>query len=419
MAKVNKLVGEAARLVLNDGKSVREAAFLLYDVNTLGIAVDTFRKQIAKAVKNPPEDPVFTETKTKNKKDEPKPFVLSAWDFDTGKMMDIVEYCTHYNLPYDRVLSYKLVTHTGTPFYNTLFKDSVGNGAEIDFEALKDILRDQLDYKFNPISNPFVCGNREGVLKWADLHFGAHIRNLLLTHDYDSDILRQGLFASVEEVNRRSFSKTHVHICGDLIESLSGLNHINSWMSMDKEQIGANAIKLCCKLLHDALSQVVNLGKIKIVGGNHDRLSKDNDEDVKAGAADLIAWGLDLLGYDVEFHPYVICHQVEGINHINLHGDKGISKKDTKDILWKYGKKGCFNFVFEAHLHSIIEKVSTSQRDKLTTITDDGVDHRRMHLPSFFTGNYYSETLGYNSNAGYVIIDDNGKGKPQVFTGAV
>jgi len=42
-----------------------------------------------------------------------------------------------------------------------------------------------------------------------------------------------------------------------------------------------------------------------------------------------------------------------------------------------------------------------------------------MHLPSFFTGNYYSETLGYNSNAGYTLVWDNGKGKPNVLSCAV
>ena len=146
--------------------------------------------------------------------------------------------------------------------------------------------------------------------------------------------------------------------------------------------------------------------------------SKRNDEDVKGDAANLISYCLELMGYDVEFHPYITCQTVEGIHHINLHGDKGISKRPTKDIIWDYGIKGKFNFVFEAHLHSIIEKLSVSQRNAFKTIKDDGIDHRRIHLPSFFTGNYYSETLNFNSNSGYVLIwwDDVGK-KPKMFYG--
>ena len=345
-----------------------------------------------------------------------KPFVISAFG-DDGKMMDIDRYCKHYNIPRESISSYKLVTHTGVPYYNVVFRDSTID-SEMDIDCIKNILKSELEtiYFYTPKD---YSQSKETVLKWADLHFGAHIRNLLLTKDYDSTILRDGLLESVYQTNSLGYKKVHVHLMGDLIESFSGLNHINSWMSLDKDEVGAMAIKLCTKLLHEVFSEIHNLGTIKIVGGNHDRISKNNDEDVKAGAADLIAWGLELLGYDVEFHPYIITHQVEGINHINLHGDKGISKKSTEDILWKYGKKGMFNFIFEAHLHSIIQKLSVSQRTKFRTVKDDAIDHRRMHCPSFFTGNYYSESLGYNSNAGYVLVSDNGKGLPNVFTMAI
>lgn len=52
-----------------------------------------------------------------------KPFVLSAWN-DEGYMMDIDKYCEHYQLPRHDIKSYKLVSHTGTPYYNILFKDN-------------------------------------------------------------------------------------------------------------------------------------------------------------------------------------------------------------------------------------------------------------------------------------------------------
>ena len=60
-----------------------------------------------------------------------------------------------------------------------------------------------------------------------------------------------------------------------------------------------------------------------------------------------------------------------------------------------------------------------TQREKYKVIRDDAIDHRRMHLQSFFTGNYYSETLGYNSNSGYSIIWDNGKGLPKHLSSCV
>ena len=338
--------------------------------------------------------------------------VFSALD-DSGKMMNLDRYCEFYGLPRQDITSYKLVSHTGIPFYNIVFKENILEGvSESDIaEALQGAFKKEYEYK----ETEHVL-KEEAVLKWADLHFGAHIRNLILTKDYDEDILLDGLMQSVETVNNLGFKKVHVHINGDLIESFSGLNHINSWMSMNPDLIGANAVKLCAQLLHKALSKINNLGKVLIVAGNHDRTSKANDEDVKGGAANLISWGLELMGYDVEFHPYITRQKVGNIYHINLHGDKGISKRSTKDIIWDYGEKGAYNFVFEAHLHSIIEKLSASQKDKFKVIKDDAVDHRRMHLPSFFTGNYYSETLNFNSNPGYVIVWQNSKGAPNVLS---
>ena len=287
-----------------------------------------------------------------------------------------------------------------------------------DFEATKEAISNELKKVYNYSSVDFTT-DKEAALKWADLHFGAHIYNLTKTQDYDSNILLNGLCKSVDETNAFGFKKVHVHINGDLIESFSGLNHINSWMSLNKDETGTNAIKLCCKMLHQALSKINNLGKVLIVAGNHDRISKRNDEDVKGGAADLIAWGLSLMGYDVEFDPLVTTQVIDGIKHINLHGDKGVSKRGTKDIIWDYGTQGLFNFVFEAHLHSIIQKLSVSQAKAFKTIKDDSIDHRRMHLPPFFTGNYYSESLNYFTNSGYTLVWDNGKGVPNVFTGAI
>ena len=116
----------------------------------------------------------------------------------------------------------------------------------------------------------------------------------------------------------------------------------------------------------------------------------------------------------MEFNPFILSNVVDGINYIDLHGDQIISKRSTKDICWDYGKQGVFNFIREGHLHSTIERLSVAQRKIFNTIKDDSIDHRRMNIPSFFTGNSYSERLGFTSNSGFVISYNNGKGVPNV-----
>jgi hypothetical protein len=250
----------------------------------------------------------------------------------------------------------------------------------------------------------------------ADFHLGSIVENLIRTKDYNLDILVKHLDTAAKEINQRDYKTVHVHILGDIIESFTGLSHINSWKSLDKNLIGAEAVKMSVKVLHEMfLSKIHNLGEVKIVAGNHDRVSSNNKEDVHGDAANLIAWGLDLVGYQVEFNPIVITHTVEGISHILLHGHLGISKKSTKQICWDYGVQGKYNLICEGHLHSIIQKLNVKQHEAFTTIQDDAVDHRRMNCPSFFTGNFYSETLGYTSESGFVITEDNGNGAPNVF----
>lgn len=360
-----------------------------------------------------------TESTTEPNDYKKKEFVLSAWSPE-GQMMDIDTYCEVYSLPKKDISSYKLISHTGTPYYNIVFKENQIEDS-VDFENIKSILESEIkrEYKYK---NKTFSKDKENVLKWSDLHFGAYIRNIMHVKDFDKDILLDGLLESVETINGFGFKKNHIHINGDLIESFSGLNHINSWMSMDKDLIGANAVRMCSQMLHKAFQKVDNLGCIKIVAGNHDRTSKNNDEDVKGGAADLIAYCLELMGYDVEFHPYVITHFVDGINHINLHGDKGISKRSTEKIILDYGIQGEYNLINEGHLHSVIEKLSVKQRESFEVLKDDNILHRRFYLPSFFTGNYYSATLGFTTNPGYFSVWNNkvnGINKPQFFNGSV
>ena len=357
-------------------------------------------------------------TSTTSANDYKETFFLSAWCPKTNTILTIKQYCVKYNLPYEDISSFKFLPyHYKEPSYNIVFKDKQIDDA-FDYEQLKATLAKELKKTHKPLQLDEQT-NTEGVLKWADLHFGAMIEGLVKTRDFNTQILKDGLLTSVEDFNNIRFAKRHVHIQGDLIESFTGLNHINSWHSMDSKMIGATVIKLCTKLLDEALSKINNLETVKIIGGNHDRISKDNKEDVKGGAAEIIAYCLELIGYNVEFHPYIISHEVQGICYINLHGDKKVSSKTSEEIVSLYGANGKYNFITEAHLHSAIEKLTAIQRSKYKVIQDDKLMLRRLTLKPFFTGNYYSETLGYNTNAGYSILWANHKGLPKMLDNTI
>lgn len=342
---------------------------------------------------------------------------MSAKNRD-GSIMSIEEYCHAYGIPLEQARTYKLVTHTGTPYYN-IASNVLGQESYVSEQELKDLIEEGLK-GVNFLTSKCDNTSKVGVVKLADLHLGAYVDNLIRTKNFSIDILANKLYDAATEVNNRGYSVVHVHILGDLIESFTGLSHKNTWKGLDKAMVGAEAVKLVVRILHDNfLSRIDNLGEVKVVAGNHDRVTSDNKEDVQGGAANLVCWGLELIGYRIEFNPLVITHVVDDICHILTHGHHNISKKSTKQLCWDYGVQGMYNLICEGHLHSIIQKLNVNQRDNYQTIKDDAVDHRRINCPSFFTGNFFSESLGYTSESGFIITENNGKGVPNVFYYAI
>ena len=339
------------------------------------------------------------ETRTK----EEKPFVLSAWS-DKGEMMDITGYCNTYKLPREDIKSYKLVSHTGTPFYNIQFNDK--NISNDGFDYIGE-LESQLKEIEGISFIKKIDSKGEIVATLTDFHFGAYISAMNITPEFSINILCEMLRNSANRINRVNAKKVHIHLLGDLIESFTGMNHKNSWKGLDKGMFGVSAIKLFVKLFKEHfLDLVINLESIKMVAGNHDRVTSDSTEDTDGGSAELVAWGLDMLGYDIEFKRDVLTHKVDGVNYILNHGHLGFTnKKTTQEICWMYGEKGVFNFITEGHLHSRIAKLNAKQVNNFSLILDDSIDCRRQVCPSLFTGNPYSEDGGWSTMAGFLITE--------------
>jgi hypothetical protein len=97
------------------------------------------------------------------------------------------------------------------------------------------------------------------------------------------------------------------------------------------------------------------------------------------------------------------------------HGDKTMAKKSI-NLIADYGRRDMYNVILSGHLHS--RKKETTQ--KITYISTDNINvdslnYRHLVVPSLFTGNFYSESLGYTSSAGGIITENNGHGNVNVF----
>jgi hypothetical protein len=340
----------------------------------------------------------------------------SAWNSDEGKFYTIQEYCGRYNIDFTSVSSFKLVSHNaGHMVYNIAMRaihtqDEINAFEELE-KALKEVGKNATNHQKEVPKNV----NRIGVCTIADVHFGAMVHKGKINPAYSPEIVCRYFEQAAERVNRLGFDLVHIHLLGDLIESFTGLMHLNQWKELDIW--GVKAVKMFVETFKTHfLDLVINIDKIKIVGGNHDRVTSNKNEDVGAGVADLTAWGLELIGYDVEFSPDVLTHTVEDITYILNHGHHYLTKRlTTKEICWTYGIKGNFNFVCEGHLHSRMEKMTANRVQRIDRVQDDSNDSRRMIFPSFFTGNTYSENGGWSTTPGFVVTESNGAKKPIVY----
>ena len=135
-----------------------------------------------------------------------KPFVLSAWN-DDGYMMDIDKYCEHYQLPRHDIKSYKLVSHTGTPYYNILFKD---NEIIEDVDLLVSISNLLIDVpKVKLIKRPKT--NLTDRLIYTDVHVGMDASRKDLAQyamDWNKDELFKRVNIMVSEVVANKTSNT-------------------------------------------------------------------------------------------------------------------------------------------------------------------------------------------------------------------
>ncbi len=108
---------------------------------------------------------------SRDKKNTEKEFVLSAWN-DEGYMMDIDQYCEHYQLPRADVKEYKLVSHTGTPYYNIKFKE-VAESEVMNFD-LEEIVKKHIKaVDVEPLDTPIIRDENDfDTLTYTDVHIG-------------------------------------------------------------------------------------------------------------------------------------------------------------------------------------------------------------------------------------------------------
>jgi len=162
-----------------------------------------------------------TETKT-NQYD--KPFILSA--VKDGTIMNMNDYCVHFGLPRNDVKSYKLVTHTGTPFYNIAFHEHQEEVEFLTADFFEDVVNKCIDtpkYATN-ISEPFTAVLRAII---TDVHIGMNPNKEGIydgVWDYEEQLKRFSILADsiIEKAIDNEADELIIDDLGDFMDGWDG-----------------------------------------------------------------------------------------------------------------------------------------------------------------------------------------------------
>lgn len=233
----------------------------------------------------------------------------------------------------------------------------------------------------------------------ADLHNGSKIESLHLTEDYSPEILREKLMFASNQINKIGAKKVTLSFMGDLIESFTGLNHLNSWKEMEYGMHGAKLVRHTVEILIEFISNINNVVKINAVAGNHDRGDSNSKIEYKGEIAGIIFyWLQNVLTIPIEFDFECVSSNIDGIQYVIMHGHHKEATESSEKIILNYGKQGCYNLIVTAHLHTL-------------KVKSDTFNFRHVVCPSIFTGNTYSERKGWTGSSGVMVAYNNGTNK--------
>lgn len=280
---------------------------------------------------------------------------------------------------------------------------------EVDLTEVIDDLRETLD-GFQINRGP---GSNTAVLALSDFHIGAKVEAMGNTPVFDVKTVISRLQEVATQVNQKEYEDVYVCLLGDFIESFTGLNHKSTWHELEEKGHGTNVIILAYNIIRRFLTSLDNVAGVYIVSGNHDRVTMKMEGDPYGSVAGLLAFMLqENTPLDIRHNAVLLGVEIDSIYYILTHNHLGVSKGDLGKAFWEHGQQGVYNVMLGGHWHS------RKGKRVYTTIDEKQVDqanYRQLAVAPLFTGNFYSESNGWNSSAGYTVIVNNGQGKPNVF----
>lgn len=274
-------------------------------------------------------------------------------------------------------------------------------GKWVKYKKQPGFTKEQIEVIGETIGNePFKSFNTKGtgvgIVDVADIHTGAVVKAFYETvkqRDFNIEVLTHYLDYATNLINSYGFKEVHLMMPGDIIESFSGFNHRDTYKNIEAHQ--NEVVILAYQVLKRFFKGINNLKQIYMVEGNHDRITMQKDGNSRKGVVEVLTYFLNENGsVPIDYHPFLISAEIDGMYHICTHGDfKPFQKSGYDSFFFKYGKQGMYNVLRTGHYHSF-------------NILQQTPEFLHYQCPSIFTGGLFEETIGYHSVPAITVVQN-------------
>jgi hypothetical protein len=290
-----------------------------------------------------------------------------------------------------------------------------------DLENIHKFIEETIDRFYNraeqeqELKNPEILGKYTDIcyLMYSDIHYGKKYDNPVFGRGYNKDIAHERMMQiakkTIEYIKFKNLNSLYILFGGDLFESVmtSGMRseHLRGMdlVGIDQILFGVDSQIEFLNFLRRNLGNNFPI-VITYIGGNHDRIGKDRDDDSERTGS-LIAYHMidrefkedRFIQVNIPRKPVHVekiqNHEINDLCIIAHHGDAEIIKKKGHELVNLYGiGTSGYHLVVNGHWHS-------------TEISfNAGTNYMEISLPSVCSvDEFILDRLGNNQLPGFIL----------------
>lgn len=192
-----------------------------------------------------------------------------------GTIMSVEEYCRFYKIPFEHVRTYKLVTHTGTPYYNIASNVMLNENVK---DLHQDIIEDMKSYAPNYsayVRQEYNDGHLL-VIDPADVHIGKLCSAFEAGESYNNQIAVQRVLSGVDGILNKTSSfnidKILFVIGNDILHIDNPKRTTTSGTPQDTDGMWHSNFLIAKQLYVDIIEKLMCVADVQVVfnPSNHD-----------------------------------------------------------------------------------------------------------------------------------------------------